>query len=130
MLYEQSRLSQPDTNLAGDGEGVAHFVGAQLQSDLLVVLVLDPGFLWRDDHVQQDVAHPGGRRSKVHPALVGALVLGTDVVQHQPARVVISPEEGSALQNTIVRPVAGTQIAFPYRTRGRGIDDSLRLILN
>ena len=54
----------------------------------------------------------------------------TDVVQDQAARVTVSPEEGSALQNTVIRPVAGTQIAFPYRARERRIDDSFRLILN
>ena len=122
--------SDPDTNLAGDGESVTHFVGAELQPDHLVVLVLDPRLLRRHNHVQQDVAHPGGSRGKVHPALVGSLVQRADVVQDQSARVIVSPEEGSALQNSVVRPVAGTQIAFPYRAREERIDDSFRLILN
>ena len=108
----------PGTNLAGDGESIAHFVGAELQSDLLVVLVLDLRLLWGNNHVQQNVAHPGGSSSEVHPAFVRPLVQRADVVQHQSAGVVVSPEEGSALENTVVRPVASTQITFPYRGRG------------
>ena len=128
--FTRSSGLSSETHFAGDGERVAHFVGAQLQSDLLVILVLDPRLLGGNNHVQQDVAHPGGGRGKVHPALVGPLVQGRDVVQDQSARVAVSPEEGSTLQNAIVRPVAGTQIAFPYRAREERIDDSFRLILN
>ena len=85
------------TDLAGDGDGLPKLVGSQLQSDLLPVVVEDPGLLRWHDHVQEDVGNPGRGHREVHPALVEALVPGADVVQHQAPGVVVPAEEGAAL---------------------------------
>ena len=105
------------SDLTRDLESVSHFVRSQLQPDLLVVLIFDPRLLRRNNHVQQNVADSGWSGGKVHSALIKALVLRTDVVQHQPAGVTVSLEEGSTLQYLIIGPVTCAQITFPCRVR-------------
>ena len=60
----------PPQHLAGDGESLPQPVGAQLQPDLLLLLILNLRLLRRHNHVQQNVTDASRSRGKVHPALV------------------------------------------------------------
>lgn len=57
------------------------------------------------DDGQVDFGVSRGRLLEVHPAAVRAAVLVLHVLDHQPGRVVVRPEEGPAGEDALVRPV-------------------------
>ncbi len=64
-------------------------------------------------NVEPDVCYPGGRLLEVDPALVDGLVGGLDVVEDEPAGVVVAAEERPSAQSLVVRPVAGLVSRLP-----------------